>query len=349
MMLICKRIYISILIFLISCNTVSKYNDISNELLVDSIPLSMKLRDIKIGLGVHGFNLLDTVSKKIPFYFNSLSTANAMKFEAIHPHIDEYNWNESDSIINFALSNKMFVRGHTLLWGKRNPYWLSWDAKGNLINRKLLDKRLKEHILTVVRRYKGKVYAWDVVNEAIYDNDKEFLKPNIWYKIMGADYIKNAFVYAHQADSSALLFYNDYDAENPDKLKRIVNLLRWLKSENIPIHGIGIQAHWKLDVPSISEIRSAINTYHDLGLKVEITEMDIKIPDNFNGTDEDKLKLLSARYYDIFKLFSELREKISGITFWQTSDFPMKYPPIFNEKFQSTPVYNSFINSFLKN
>jgi endo-1,4-beta-xylanase len=148
----------------------------------------------------------------------------------------------------------MVVRGHTLLWSNRNPYWLFWDEKGNLVHRSLLDQRLKEHIHTVVSRYKGKVYAWDVVNEAIYDNDKEFLKTNNWYKIMGADYIKKAFQYAHEADSTAVLFYNDYDAERPDKLKRITKLIKWLQSEKVPIHGIGIQAHWKLDSPSLMDI-----------------------------------------------------------------------------------------------
>ena len=331
-------------IFLLSC-----HND--NVRIVNKIENIKQLgqsdsSSLKVGLGVHGFNLNDTASNHFSDYFNSLSTANAMKFEAIHPHIDEYYWNEADSIIEFALSNNMYVRGHTLLWSIRNPYWLSWDEKGNLVQRKLLDQRLKEHIHTVVSRYRGKVYAWDVVNEAIYDNDKEFLKPNLWYKIMGADYIKKAFIYAHESDSNTILFYNDYDAERPDKLKRITKLIKWLQSEKVPIHGMGIQGHWTLDSPTVNEIRTAVETYADLGLQVQITEFDIVIPPDFKGSDKEKMELLSERYAEIFKVLYELRTKITGITFWQTSDVPMKYPPLFDDSLHPTPVYKAILNSW---
>ena len=205
---------------------------------------------------------------------------------------DINNAKKGSTTFDFATSNGMFVRGHTLLWSNRNPYWLFWDEKGNLVHRKLLDQRLKEHIHAVVSRYRGKVYAWDVVNEAIYDNDKEFLKPNGWYKIMGAEYIKKAFMYTHEADSNAILFYNDYDAEQPDKLKRIVKLIKWLQSENVPIHGIGIQAHWTLDIPKISDLKAAIDAYSSLGLQVQLTELDITMPADFQGGEEEKMELL---------------------------------------------------------
>lgn len=201
----------------------------------------------------------------------------------------------------------------------------------------------------MVSRYKGKVYAWDVVNEAIYDNDKEFLKPNGWYKIMGADYIKKAFIYAHEADSNAVLFYNDYDAEQPDKLKRIIKLLKWLQSEGVPVHGMGIQAHWTLDIPKISDLKTAIDAYSSLGLQVQLTELDIAMPAEFKGSEKEKMELLSARYAEIFEVLSELKTKISGITFWQTSDVLMKYPPFLDAQLNPTPVYYAMINAWTKN
>ena len=305
--------------------------------------------DSKMGIGLHGFNLIDSSAKQLPKYFNSLSTANAMKFEAIHPHADEFDWKEADSLVEFAQEHNMVVRGHTLLWSNRNPYWLFWDEKGNLVHRSLLDQRLKEHIHTVVSRYKGKVYAWDVVNEAIYDNDKEFLKTNNWYKIMGADYIKKAFQYAHEADSTAVLFYNDYDAERPDKLKRITKLIKWLQSENVPIHGIGIQAHWKLDSPSLADIENAINTYAALGLQVQITELDVVMTPDFKGSEEEKMNLLASRYAKIFEVFHKNRNKLSGITFWQTEDMPAKYPPLFDADLNPTKIYQAVLNAWSAN
>ena len=125
-----------------------------------------------IGLGIHLSDIISDSSHLISNHFSSISTANAFKFEAIHPYSDEYDFKDSDSIVFFAQRNNMKVRGHTLVWGARNPYWLIWDPKGNMVNRKILEARLKEHIMTVVGRYNDKVYAWDVVKEAVFDNNK---------------------------------------------------------------------------------------------------------------------------------------------------------------------------------
>jgi endo-1,4-beta-xylanase len=343
-----KFIFYLFSIISFSCNLKNEVNSNFHELDDSSI---IKDTDpaLKFGIALHGFNLKDSLIVKIKNNFNSLSTANAMKFEAVHPHADEYHWNEADSLVEFAQEHNMVVRGHTLLWSNRNPYWLFWDKKGNLVHRSLLDQRLKEHIHTVVSRYKGKVYAWDVVNEAIYDNDKEFLKTNNWYKIMGADYIKKAFQYAHEADSTAVLFYNDYDAERPDKLKRITKLIKWLQSEKVPIHGIGIQAHWKLDSPSLMDIENAINTYAALGLQVQITELDVVMTPDFKGSEEEKMNLLASRYAEIFEVFHKNRNKLSGITFWQTEDIPAKYPPLFDADFNPTKIYQAVLNAWSAN
>ena len=166
---------------------------------------------------------------------------------------------------------------------------------------------------------------------------------------MGADYIKKAFQYAHEADSTAVLFYNDYDAERPDKLKRITKLIKWLQSEKVPIHGIGIQAHWTLDTPSLADIENAINTYVALGLQVQITELDVVVTPDFKGSEEEKMNFLTSRYAEIFEIFHNNRNKLSGITFWQTEDIPAKYPPLFDADFNPTKIYQAVLNAWSAN
>jgi len=277
--------------------------------------------------------------------FSSISTAKAFKFEAIHPHFDEYDFKEADSIVTFTQKSDMKVRGHTLVWGSRNPYWLFWDYKGNLVNRKLLDQRLKDHILKVVGRYKHGVHEWDVVNEAVYDNDKEWLKNNTWYKIMGEDYIFNSFRYAHEADSNALLFYNDYNAEFPDKRKRIVKLINMMKDKNIPIHGIGIQGHWTTDNLNLDDLEDAIDAYFALGLTVQITELNIVDAKNPTSNNSPSLQKLANTYHKLFKVLLKHKSQISGVTFWQSELPQHKYFPLFDSLLKPTIVYHSILNA----
>ena len=298
-----------------------------------------------IGLGIHLTDLQSDSSYLFSKHFNSISTANAFKFEPIHPHLDEYDFKESDSLVAFAQKHKMKVRGHTLVWGARNPYWLIWDEKGNLVNRKILEDRLKDHIMSVVGRYKEKVYAWDVINEAVFDNKKEFLKPPVWYKIMGEEYIYKAFQYTHEADSNALLFYNDYDAEQPSKRERIVKLINNMKDRKIPIDGIGIQGHWTTKNLNLSDLEDAINIYSDMGLQVQITELHITNPEDPNATDADTMQELAAIYHDLFKVLLKHKHQINGVTFWQSENPKNRYYPLFDSIFKPTIVYQAIANA----
>jgi endo-1,4-beta-xylanase len=237
------------------------------------------------------------------------------------------------------------VRGHTLVWGSRNPYWLFWDPKGNMVNRKLLDQRLKDHIMTVVGRYKNGIYAWDVVNEAVYDNDKEWLKNNTWYKIMGADYIFNSFRYAHEADSNAVLFYNDYNAEFPDKRKRIVQLITMMKERNVPIHGIGIQGHWTTDNLNLNDLEDAIDAYSALGLTVQITELNFVDAKNPGSENPASLKKIANAYHKLFKVLLKHKKQISGVTFWQSELPHHKYFPLFDSLLKPTIVYHFILDA----
>jgi len=342
-----------------------------------SIDTSKGLKDyykdyFPIGLGVDSKELNGKDADFLKKNFSLISTAIAMKFRFIHPHEDFYYWEKADSLVNFAMANKMKIRGHTLVWSN-NPPWIFKDTLGMklskaemlkrleqnpcdclcpTVSRKVLLKRLKDHINKVVGRYKGKVYAWDVINEQVYDNNREFLKSSDWKKIIGEDFIDSAFIYAHAADPNALLFYNDYNIDgDPQKVERICRLIKKLQAKKIPIHGIGIQAHWSLSKPSIADIENEIKAYANLGMTVEITELDISIYPSEKESDVlkieqsenlEQLKLQqSNRYKQVFELFRKHKKHISGVTFWKALQPNMIFGPpvIFDSTFKPIDAY----------
>jgi endo-1,4-beta-xylanase len=335
-----KSFYFYLFIF-ISCSPEHKSNLYSSTSTHHSKYSSL----FPIGLGIHHTEIIKDSTNFIPSIFSSITSASGFKFDHIHPHNDEYDFSRADLLYTYAQRNNLKFRGHTLLWGNRNPYWLFWDTKGNLVHRKLLDKRLKDHIKTVVGRYKKGIYAWDVVNEAVYDNDKEWLKNNTWYKIMGVEYIYNAFQYAHKADSAALLFYNDFNAEFPDKLKNIVRLINSMRERNIPIHGIGIQGHWTTNNLNFDDLEDAIDAYSSLGLTVQITELNIVDAKTPGSDNPASLKRLANSYHKLFKVLQKHRNQISGVTFWQSELPQHQYFPLFDSLLNPTIVYQSILDA----
>ena len=133
---------------------------------------------------------------------------------------------DADSVVEFAQRNNLKIRGHCFCWHEQNPAWWFKDSRGNTITKEILMKRLKNHITTVVNRYKGKIYAWDVVNEAVDDDSTKLFRNSLWYQVCGEDFIARAFEYAHAADSDTLLFYNDYGTERPEKTNRVYTLVK---------------------------------------------------------------------------------------------------------------------------
>ena len=263
--------------------------------------------------------------------FNSITPENAMKMGPIHPKENEYYWKDADSIVAFAQRNHLRVRGHNLCWHEQTPSWLFKDSSGGRVSKEILLKRLKEHITTVVNRYKGKVYAWDVVNEAISDDPKEILRNSIWYQICGEDFIVKAFEYAHEADPNAVLFYNDYNTERPEKTERIYKLMKKLVDAKVPINGIGLQGHWSIFEPSHDELENTIKKFASLGLQIQITELDISVykwEKNMrkkDSSDKDAFtpeleKKQSEKYKMAFDLFRKYKTNITGVTFWNISD-----------------------------
>lgn len=306
--------------------------------------------------------------------FNTISPENVLKWGAVHSKPDQYNFDAADRYVAFGEQNKMFIIGHTLIWHNQTPDWVFKDEKGNQISREDLLKRMREHIQTVVGRYKGRIKGWDVVNEAI--NDDGTMRQTSWLKIIGEDYIAKAFQYAHEADPNAELYYNDYSLENEAKRKGALTLIKKLLAQGIPVKAIGLQNHDSLKFPTLQQEDQTIKDFADLGIKVNITELDVNVlPDakGFNGADvtqsfesQDKLdpyvkglpdevqKELAKRYADLFGVYLKHRKDITRITFWNVTDgdswlnnFPIRgrtnYPLLFDRSGKTKPAFDAVI------
>lgn len=282
-------------------------------------------------------------------HYNVLVAENHMKFESTQPKENEFTYEAGDKIVDFAMDNNMKMRGHTLIWHNQTTEWVFLDNQGDKVSREVLLERMKNHITEVMNHYKGRVYAWDVVNEAIEDIEDKQLRTTEWLDIIGEDYIEKAFQYAREADPEALLFYNDYNNEQPKKLEKTYELLKKLLEQGVPIDGVGIQAHWDInDVHLFDNLRNAIEKYASLGLQIQITEMDISMF-SFEDKRKDIIKPTKemlekqARVYEkVFSIFREYKNVITAVLFWGISDektwkdnFPVKnrkdWPLIFDE------------------
>lgn len=292
----------------------------------------------------------------LAYHFNSLTAENEMKFERLHPEEERYTFEEADRLVAFAKENGMGLRGHTLVWHNQTPDWMFEHPSGGAIDRDTLLARMKAHIETVVTRYKGMIYAWDVVNEAVIDSGEELLRPSKWLEIVGEDFIAKAFEYAHAADPGAMLFYNDYNESVPEKREKIYSLVKSLKEKDVPIHGIGLQAHWSLEHPTLDNIREAIERYASLGMMLHITELDVSVFDfedkrtDLLSPTEEMMERQAERYQQFFRLFKEYREHITSVTFWGAADdytwldnFPVygrkNWPFIFDQQHQPKQAF----------
>ena len=216
--------------------------------------------------------------------FNLIEPENATKFGPIHPDEDVYNFSTADGIVSYAARNAMRVRGHVFVWHNQVPGWVT----NGKFTPEQLSEILHKHILTVGGRYRGKIYAWDVVNEAFLDNGS--LRETVWRNqpgigLKGTAYIDRAFRWAREADPNALLFYNDYGAEAINaKADAIYSMAVDFKARGVPIDGIGLQAHFtpsmKKNLPAID---ANIKRITALGLQVQITEMDVRLRVDANG------------------------------------------------------------------
>ena len=308
--------------------------------------------------------------------FNTITPENVLKWEHVHPQPGTYDFTASDRFVQFGEANGMFIVGHTLTWHSQTPRWVFQDGNGNPVSRDTLLNRLRDHIHTVVGRYKGRIKGWDVVNEAL--NEDGTLRRSPWLTIIGEDYLTKAFEWAHEADPAAELYYNDYSLENPAKRAGAIALIKKLQAAGVRITAVGLQGHDKMDWPSVGLQDSTITEFAATGVKVAITELDIDVLPpvgqnrgadvSFNAELQARLnpyaqalpdslqQALARRYAELFGVFLKHREHITRITFWGVNDgdswlnnWPVRgrtsYPLLFDRNGRPKPAFDAVVRA----
>ena len=304
----------------------------------------------------------DTIGNELIIrHFNSIVADNCMKSENIQPIEGSFNFDMADKFVAFGEQHNMFIVGHTLIWHSQVPDWFFVDENGQQVSREVLIERMKKHITTVVKHYKGRVHGWDVVNEAINDNGTWRESP--FYKIIGKDFVKFAFQFAHEADPKAQLYYNDYNMEEEGRRNSVVEMVKELQKQGVKIDAIGMQSHLTMNYPTLDAFEKSINAFAALGVKVMVTELDLSVlpfPKNeisadvamsykydatlnpyINGLTDSAAEAFNNRLSDFFNLFIKYKDQISRVTLWGLSDkdswkndFPVKcrtdYPLLFD-------------------
>ena len=354
------------IVCLIGCNNIlseksNKYKSLSNHF----------KNHFHLGAAINENTILgnDNKSKEIVVSeFNSITPENSLKWMFIQPLPGKFDFKVSDKYVNIGSKNDMYTVGHALIWHAQLAEFMQ-----NIDNKEETLFHVKNHINTLMNRYKGKIDAWDVVNEA-FEEDGSF-RESVFYKNLGQNYIEDVFVLAAKVDPEADLIYNDYNLYKREKRLAVINMVNKFKANGIKIDGVGVQAHWDLNTPSINEIENIILDFHKTGILVSFTELDISVlpnpwemvgaevnqnfskfegdpkmnpyPNELPNNIQDKL---AKRYEDIFKLFLKHSDKINRVTFWGVidkyswlNDWPIKgrtnYPLLFDKDYKSKKAY----------
>jgi endo-1,4-beta-xylanase len=228
--------------------------------------------------------------------YDQVEPENDLKFGPVHPRPDTFAWQRADALAGFAQSHGMRMRGHTLVWHNQNPDWLT---KGSFTSQQLAEI-LKHHIDSVVGHFAGKIFGWDVVNEAF--NAEGSLRSTLWLDqpgigMSGTGYIEQALKWARAADPNATLFYNDYDNEAVNaKSNAIFAMVKDFRQRGVPIDGVGLQMHItpKTDLKTFEE---NLKRFGELGVIVEITELDVRVPVDASGVASDAQLAAQAATY----------------------------------------------------
>ena len=319
---------------------------------------------------VNGNNPIE--SELIAREFNAIVAENCMKPQPIHPQEDKYHWTDADKFVAFGERNKQAITGHCLIWHSQIGRWFFIDEEGKDVSPEVLKERMRQHITTVVGRYKGRVKGWDVVNEA-FEDDGTYRKSK-FYRILGKDFIKYAFQFAHEADPDTELYYNDYNVETPAKCDAIVELVKELKAAGCRIDAVGSQGHMHMDDPTLEATETSLMKLKAAGVKVHITEWDISIlPSPYSGANisarftyskemdpyregvpDSVQKAWNKRVLDMFELFLKHNDVVDRVTLWALNDstswlnnFPIRgrkdYPVLFDRNNQPKSVVADMI------
>ena len=335
----------------------------------DDIPsLAEEFADaFPIGAAIEPFQTTGLKADLLSKHVNMLVAENAMKPDAMQPSEGLFNWTNADRIVAFAKQNGMQVRFHTLVWHSQVGAWFFIDADGKPMvdetdpakreaNKQLLLERLETHVRTIVDRYKDDITSWDVVNEVIEPGDPGGMRASAWYQITGTAFIETAFRAAREAGGpEAKLYINDYGTDNPAKRDRLLELVKELLEDGVPIDGVGHQTHIDIHGPSVASIIASMQTFAELGLDNLVTELDMSLyswndrRDYGDDIPPDVLHKQAERYGELFEAFREHKHILSGVVFWGISDdhtwlngFPVartNAPLLFDRQYQAKHAF----------
>jgi len=339
-----SKVFVSIILalFLFSCSSSDGGDDVNTS---DEPSLKNGIgKQITIGVAVNmdQVNGVDAKAQELIINnFNSIEPSNCMKSESIHPEENRYFWDDADKFVQFGLDHNMFIVGHCLIWHSQLAPWFCVDENGNNVSAEVLKQRMKDHITTIMTRYKGKVDAWDVVNEAVIWTGAYRDSP--FYQILGEEYIPYAFKCAHEADPDAELYYNDYSLYMSVKQDQVLHIVQTIKDyPGAQIDGIGYQCHVDMETPSAAELQATIDKLSTSGCKIMASEFDMSaLPTpsdmseagiaaaekNFSYynpyplaiTDEAQAKW-DARLEELFNVFLANTDKVKRINIWGVTD-----------------------------
>ncbi|MEW2121161.1 endo-1,4-beta-xylanase [Streptomyces sp. NPDC005474] len=256
--------------------------------------------------------------------FNSVTAENAMKWESVEPTRGTYDWRQADDLVRFARAHGQAVRGHTLVWHNQLPAWLTAGVADGSIGAAELRGILKDHITKEVKRYKGRIYQWDVVNEVFEDDGS--LRNSIWLQKLGPSYIEDAFRWAHAADPKAKLFLNDYNVEGVNaKSTAYYDLAKRLRAKKVPVQGFGIQGHLAIQYGFPGQVPENLARFEKLGMQTAFTEVDVRM---IMPPDATKLATQAAYFRGLLDACVQAR-RCTSFTVWGFSDKYSWVPGVF--------------------
>jgi endo-1,4-beta-xylanase len=300
--------------------------------------------------------------------FDCLTAEYEFMPQFLQPEPGHFTFEAADRIVAFAQEHGLPLTGHMLYWNQLTPPWMFEDAQHKPLSREQALANLKSHIETVMKHFKGKLSSWDVVNEAVSEKPWkpwEYLRDTPALRAIGDDYVQKAFEFAHAADPDVRLYYNDYNVENPVKLRKVIRLIRSLKGAGVRLDAIGIQGHWLLHYPDTNVIEAGIEALGKEGIKVLVTELDVDLLPRYGsnpykaGIPAKVLEEEARRYAELFSIFKRNHDLIPRVTFWGVEDGqswlnynPWKgrtnYPLLFDRQLRAKPAFDAVINVLSK-